>query len=50
MTDRPTFESSFESSLEARLVARASIASRPFDAARITRTAAIAGGSQRRSG
>ena len=48
MTDRPTFESSFESSLEARLVARASIASRPFDAARITRTAAIAGGSQRR--
>ena len=50
MTDRSTSESRFESRLEARLVTRASIASRTFDAAEIARTAAIAGGSQRRLG
>jgi hypothetical protein len=50
MTDRSTFDTRFESSLEARLVTRASIASRPFDAAAIARTAAWAGGSQRRLG
>jgi hypothetical protein len=46
MTDRSTFESR----LESRLIVRASIAARPFDAAVIARSAAIAGGSQQRSG
>lgn len=39
----------FESRLEARLIARAAIAVRPFDAAGITRTAALAGGNRRGS-
>lgn len=45
MTDRSTFETR----LEARLMSRASIASRPFDAARIAQTAARAGRERGRS-
>ena len=43
-----TDETTFEARLEARLVARASAASRPFDAAAIARAAAVTGGAQRR--